>query len=334
MVSAISEFGPEDMYAGGCNYCIPQQVIEEWNRGIGFGSITPYSPHIQRLVDEVAQKIWKSYLDDVRPVEQPWIVVTAGAPGAGKTTVLERDLKEAAEAGQPRPVYVDPDAVFLKEMYAQHDPRDLFSQLNDEDESKTEDKPLTERHIRQMVYNLLRPASNGKTHQMLSNAIKLKLPIYFGSTSTNPRTPGSFQFYKNEGYRIRVPYVIAPDDIRWGSIKRRDGTFVQTTEEDTREKGKLLPQRIHDTFLTFADQIDFWYRDQVDGAAVKVAEWKKLSDSEHQGELTILNTPMYEAMTKVHNASCQSIGNPEVDPVALLWENSVEKVSRIVRLQR
>jgi hypothetical protein len=52
-------------------------------------------------------------------------------------------------------------------------------------------------------------------------------------------------------------HVSAPDDVRWGSIQERDKTFVQTTEQDIKEKWLLLPQRINDTFLKYADRLSF-----------------------------------------------------------------------------
>ena len=50
----------------------------------------------------------------------------------------------------------------------------------------------------------------------------------------------------------------APDDVRWACVKQRDKTFAQTTEQDVIEKGLLLPQRINDMFLAYADRIDFY----------------------------------------------------------------------------
>ena len=64
-----------------------------------------------------------------------------------------------------------------------------------------------------------------------------------------------FEFLKEQGYRIRIIHVSASDDVRWGSIQERDQSFVQTTEEDVRMKGLMVPQRITDTFLTHADEI-------------------------------------------------------------------------------
>lgn len=47
---------------------------------------------------------------------------------------------------------------------------------------------------------------------------------------------------------------------------------VQTTEQDVREKGLLLSQRINDTFLKYVDEIKFYYRDGVKQDAVLAAK--------------------------------------------------------------
>lgn len=68
--------------------------------------------------------------------------------------------------------------------------------------------------------------------------------------------------------------MTASDAVRWGSIIARDKQFVQTTEADIRDKGKMFPQRIRDTYLKYADEIEFYYRDAVDQNAILAGKWK------------------------------------------------------------
>jgi len=181
---------------------------------------------------------------------------------------------------------------------------------------------------RQNAYNKWRPGSNAATHLILGNLIREKCAFYFGSTSSGPATGKFFEFLKTQGYTIMVIHVSAPDDVRWGSIQERDKTFVQTTEQDVKEKGLLLPQRINDTFLKYADEIEFYYRGDVKQDAVLAARWLKNEDvSEFAGTLQILEPKQYEQIKSVHNAAVDILKKPE-----LLWEEAVESKAKILAM--
>lgn len=107
------------------------------------------------------------------------------------------------------------------------------------------------------AYNKWRPASNAAAHIILGNLIREKCAFYFGTTSSSPMTYKFFEFLKSQGYEIKLLHIIAPDDVRIGSIQERDKTFIQTTAQDIAEKGDLTPPRISDTFFKYADEIDF-----------------------------------------------------------------------------
>lgn len=118
----------------------------------------------------------------------------------------------------------------------------------------------------------------------------------------------------------------APDDVRWGSIQERDKTFVQTTEQDVREKGTMLPQRINDTFLQYADEIDFCFRDAVDGDAVLSAKWLRNEQGDtSQGTLEIVDEERYNQIKSIHNQALEKLNMPD-----LKWEDTVEARSQIM----
>ena len=123
----------------------------------------------------------------------------------------------------------------------------------------------------------------------------------------------TFQWLKDRGYEIRLIHVSAPDKVRWESIQQRDKTFVQTTETDVKEKGMLVPQRINDTYLAFADCIDFYFRSEADQDAILAATWTR-SDK----EIEVKNKEAFESIKALHDGICQSLGQDE-----LCWENSV-----------
>lgn len=237
--------------------------------------------------------------------------MTAGAPGAGKTIKLGQDLKANARKGVNY-AYICPDDVCLKSQT-----RTYAADILSSDQSRA---------ARQDAYNKWRPGSNAATHLILGNLIREKYAFYFGTTSSGPATGKFFEFLKNQGYIIRLIHVSASDDVRWRSIQERDQTFVQTTEQDVREKGLLLPQRINDTFLKYADEIEFYYRDEVKQDAVLAARWFKNEEtSELAGTLHVLNKESYDQVKSTHNAAVEILKRPD-----LLWEETVEASSKIL----
>src|SRR5205085_8823258 len=91
--------------------------------------------------------------------------------------------------------------------------------------------------IRQELYNKWRPGSNAATHLILAHLIRQQYAFYFGTTASSPSTGKFLEFLKSKGYTIKLLHLTAPDDVRWASVQERDKIFVQTTEEDIRDKG-------------------------------------------------------------------------------------------------
>lgn len=254
-------------------------------------------------INDLYQKILSA-----NPVKGNLAVMTAGAPGAGKTTKMRQDLERKAADGKSY-AYICPDDVCLK-----NQTRTYLAEIQSGNGSK---------EARQNAYNKWRPGSNAATHLILANLIREKYSFYFGTTSTGSATSKFFDFLKKRGYQIRLIHVSAPDDVRWESIKERDKTFVQTTEQDVREKGLLLPQRINDTFLSYADEIEFYYRGGVDQNALLAAKWTRNIGTQ-VGTLQIIDASKYDQIKMIHNSAVERLNRPE-----LLWESTVEKSSRI-----
>lgn len=283
----------DTIYNSNFNYCVPQKVVEGFLNGTAFGRTEPYtSEEKSRLIEDI-NEIYNQQVS-AHILDERVAVFTAGAPGAGKTTVMRSYVHS-------RPFsYVDPDDVCLKSMRSTWE--------------KDSADPLA-------AYDKWRPGSNAAAHLMLANLIRDGKGFYFGTTSSSPLTANTFAYLKEKGYKIHVIHVIAPDEERWKSIKERDKTFVQTTEQDVIEKGELVPQRINDTFLRFADTIEFYHRERFDSNAVLTATVERKED---QLGLAVHDQPMYEEMIKVHNTVCERIKDGD----QYRWENSVLKAVR------
>lgn len=295
---------------GGFEYSLPKGVLESFLSGKAFDNPEPYteeeSIRLQEDINEIFQKILS-----INPVKENVAVMTAGAPGAGKTIKMRQNISENASVGRNF-AYICPDDVCL-----QNQTRTYKADIESGSETKEE---------RQAAYNKWRPGSNAATHLILGNLIREKYAFYFGTTSSGPATGKFFEFLKKQGYQIRLIHVTAPDDVRWGSIQERDKTFVQTTEQDVREKGLLLPQRITDAFLAFADEIAFYYRDGVKEDALLAAKWiRNEPSSEVLGTLQIISPSQYEQIKTIHNSAIEVLKRPD-----LQWELTVEKNSKII----
>jgi hypothetical protein len=284
-------------------YSLPQEMLEGLLSGIGFGRLEKYTEEEFRALCEDIQEIYEKIMLE-GPEKAPLAVMTAGAPGAGKTTKMREVLSGKNIA------YICPDDVCLRGQR-----RTYRVDIESGDGSK---------EARLEAYNKWRPGSNAATHFTLANLIRERYAFYFGTTSSSPATGLFFKFLQEQGYRIKLIHLSAPDAVRWASIQERDETFVQTTEADVVEKGRLLPQRIMDTFLAYADEIEFYYRADVAKNAELAATWIRNKGEAKLGTLEIVSPLEYGAIKDIHNAAVTALGRPE-----LSWEATVEANSEI-----
>lgn len=293
----------------GYSYSLPKNVLEGFLHGKAFDHPNLYTEEeLARLKTDI-NELFQSMVSG-QPVKGNQAIISAGDLGAGKTVLLNQKLQKAAEAGFKYP-YVCPDDVCLKRQT-----RTYVADIEAGDGSP---------ESRKMSYDKWRPGSNVATHLLLANLIREKYSFYFGTTCSSPLTCKFFEFLKSQGYQIKVLHVSAPDKVRRDSIQERDKTFIQATEKDIKEKGQLVPQRINDTFLKYADEIEFYYRPEVSSDAVLAARWIKTSDhSKLIGKLAIIDKGAYEGVKTVHNTAIDALKKPE-----LRWEATVEAISTI-----
>ncbi len=298
-------------------YCVPEPTVRNFYIGAAFDRKEAHSKNEQDRLDQDIQNIYSMILSQ-NPASEKTIVITAGAPGAGKTWLM-RSLLEKEKASGKVSAYIDPDDVCLKSMA-------LTWRADVEKLSGLDLKE--EKAGRKKAYDQWRPGSNAANHLILANLIREGKSIYFGTTSSSPFMKGTFSYLKNQGYHIKLVHLVTPDSVRCDSIVKRDQQFIQTTEEDITNKGLMVPQRIHD-YLQGVDAIDFFFRGAVDQEATFAATWvrkdRPIDPDGKTGDLTILDQTVYNQMVRTHDEICGRID----DGNSLLWENSVERVSHI-----
>jgi hypothetical protein len=315
MVSVLGTDNICDMsriYNDSFKYVLPEKTLASFLSGEAFDNKKAYSEEELNRLKKDINTIFQNILatDPLKnSKEGPEIVVTAGAPGAGKTVAMRQRWEKAASDGI-RYAYVCPDDVCLKGMGLTYQ------------EEISGGKGTKEEW--QAAYNRWRPGSNAAAHFILAELIRKKYDIYFGTTSSGAATPTFLKFLKDQGYKITVMHMTMSDQKRWESVLERDGTFVQTTEEDVVQKGELFPQRIEDSFLKHADKIEFYYREGVKEDATLAARWIRNSSPSPVGKLKIVDPLAYGKIKEIHDAAVVRL-----DKLPLLWASTVEAKSEI-----
>lgn len=296
-------FNLDLIYNDSYNFSLPREILESYLSGNSYDYKQYYtdeeSAKLREDISEIYQEIMHS-----EPLDKPLAVMTAGAPGSGKTFKMREDLKKQQGHYGKSIAYICPDDVCLKRQT-----RTYLVDIAEGDGSFDSWKA---------AYDKWRPGSNAATHLVLAHLIRQNKAFYFGTTSSSPGAITFFEHLKKQGYHIRLLHITAPDDVRWESIKERDKSFVQTTEEDIRLKGFLVPQRINDTFLKFADEIEFYYRDGIFTSARLAAKWINKGE---ERVLEIINLEDYEKIKSIHNSIADELRRPDIQ-----WQETVERL--------
>lgn len=265
----------QHVYNSSFNFTIEQSSIESWLKGEGFDNDEPYSitdqENLKRDLNDLSQEVIPlELLKHQRSKEQSKCIpklflVTAGAPGAGKTKLLYAQLQKRHQLGEMY-CYVCPDEVCLKRMRRTYNSMRSF--LN---HTAPEDAMM----IAKRCYNKWRPASNAAAQLILAHLLQGRYPIAFGSTSTSNWTGRTFSFVKSLGYNLEILFVSAPPQVRQDSVRERSQRFSHCSELDLYEKEHLLNARILDSYLPYADTINFYWREHLHQEAMLVARWRR-----------------------------------------------------------
>ncbi len=321
----------------GFHYSLPRHMLEKYYQGKYFPDSVGYDAEIKAKVVQDTNSMYQTILAK-NPAHEKIAVITAGSPGSGKTWRMRADLKEQEKSF----AYIDPDDVALKSGMVityltelaegleeikktpcvSPEEKRALERIGKKAYASPEEKLTAEKEFRTAMYNKYRDGSNFATHVILAQLIKSGTAFYYGTTSSSPASAFFYKFLKDNGYTIRMLHMTAPDDVRWASIKERDKTFVQTTEADIRDKAYMVPERIDDTYLKYADTIEFCFRDGVHKSGVHAATWTRTQDG--KGVLVIHDKEAYAQVKKTHDVLCKGKEN-------ILWKNTVEQKSEIAQ---
>jgi hypothetical protein len=183
-----------------------------------------------------------------------FFLATAGAPGARKTTILERFVSMHPEYQQG--VYLDPDPRTLKFMAHTYYAQSLSALVVSNAQSYDE--------VIKNAYTKWRGGSNYIVLNLLEEAFALGRSVIHGTTSTGGHIPVFFGKLKENGYQITLLLCSCEDEVRYDAVDHRNKVvrFYQSSPEDAVSKGTLFPQRMG-AYFAYADQLYFFWSDRV-----------------------------------------------------------------------
>lgn len=288
-------FNLDAIYNDQFTYSLPRANLENFAKGLGLDNKVEYTPAEFELLKQDIQEIWDRIMAS-NPDRNGHLIVTAGAPGAGKTTLM-RSLWEKGETPGGRYAYTCYDDVCLKEM------RRTYGAMVKED-------PSPEGQAR--AYNKWRAGSHLALNLINAHLVKGRFNFYFGTTCSSPMTCKFFDFVRKYGYQsITILHVTAPDQVRWDSVKGH--TFTHTTSQDIINKQLMVHERIQDTILKYGNRVYFYFRPEADKDAILTSTWTP-------GKLDIVAPEMFKVMRDLHDKVCEGMKKPE-----LKWANTVDK---------
>jgi hypothetical protein len=239
-----------------------------------------------RLLDKDLAVVRNICLDDTCNTDTRFYLATAGAPGARKTTILERFVANHPEYAQG--VYLDPDPRTLKFMVHTYYAQSLNSLVI----SQTQDYDLVIKN----AYNKWRAGSNYIVLKLFEEAVALGRSVIYGATSTGSHIPVFFSKLKDNGYQIVLLLCSCPDVVRYEAVKYRNQVvrFYQSSPEDAVAKGKLFSQRMS-AYFAYADLLYFYWSDDLFSPERLAAVWQNGKLEVHDSEAMQRFVEKYEA---------------------------------------
>lgn len=251
------------------------------------------SSHLKNYSDEESQLLQKDLtvvrsvcLEDSQNTDIRFYLATAGAPGARKTTILEKFVANHPEYQSG--VYLDPDPRTLKFMVHTYYAQSLTPLAV----SRTEDY----NQVIKNAYDKWRAGSNYIVLTLLEEAFCAGRSIIYGTTSTGSHIPAFFAKLKEHDYKIVLLLCSCPDSLRYEAVDYRNQVlrFYQSSPEDAVAKGKFFPQRMG-AYFSYADLMYFYWSDELFSPERLAAVWQNGKLEIHDTEAMRRFVDKYEA---------------------------------------
>ena len=275
---------------------IPQFVIAGWMEQYDSGQLAEQYPEVNltkivQLMSKDRPIVRDICFDGTTPTEQKIYLATAGAPCAGKSTILEQVM--LSNNRYSNLVKVDPDRWGMLYMLYTYTAYMMGAAMTANAESY--------KAAQVRAYDVCRPASNILTLEIMNEAVDKGYSLVHGTTMTGAHVGSLMANLSEKGYEIDLIICMASDETRAQAAAHRSNVqgYYQSTPEDVREKGILLPQRM-ETYFLYADNLSFFWREDSTSNAVLVAKSMKGSN------LEIIDEIGWSMLSSKHNADAES----------------------------
>ena len=228
MIPTESHFTFDLPYTDGI---VPGSVVKAWD--------AQCAPKLRESVVADYDKIHALRLGSAPPEAgvKKLYLATAGAPGSGKSYLLEHELQTASDPRYTAMVKVDPDRYVMLEMKTYAD-----ALKNAQEPGRTPPEGAIK------AYDAARPGSNSIANRLLNEAVATGRHVAHGTTLTTPHAAKLLDSLCERGYERHLLLVSAPDDFRQAAVEHRNTVegFDQVTPADFRAKGKDATLRTAD----------------------------------------------------------------------------------------
>lgn len=264
--------------------------------------VKEYSEQEMRLIQKDLGVVRSVCLDGTHNTDTRFFLATAGAPGARKTTILEKFV--ASHPEYQGGAYLDPDPRTLRYMvhtyYAQSLSPLVISETGSYDA------------VIKNAYNKWRSASNYIVLSLLEEAFAAGRSVVYGTTSTGGHIPVFMTKLKENGYQITLLLCSCPDEVRKEAVEYRNSTvrFYQSSPEDVVSKGVFFPQRMK-AYFDHADILYFYWSDSLFTEERLAGIWQNGKLKIHDSEAMQCFIDKYEADRKTLEA--QNVSIPSFD---------------------
>jgi len=220
-------------------------------------------------------------------------LATAGAPAAGKTTVLEQQIAADPETYGDL-VRADPDVYSMRSMvHTYHD--FLLSPL------LVAESP-DYRSAQRRAYDIARPWSNIFANEVINEAIGAGFSLAHGTTMTGGSVRELLTSIREAGCEVHLLLCYAPDRVRDDSASYRatvQGNY-QATAQDVHAKGRLFPQRFA-SYFSLADRLTLFWRTGVTDRACEAAVYA-------QGKACVVDETAFDHFRTKYEDDCRALG--------------------------
>lgn len=237
------------------NLLVPKEIVESFAK--------TYSSEEMNLINIDLKNIRETSFFGKTPAKTtPIYVATAGGPGACKSTILETYLHDKLNF-----VYIDPDQRALKYMINAYYQSTTYYEISI-NPSYTD--------VQKNAYTKWRNASNYIANTMLNEAFAGGYNIAHGATSTTSAIESLYKKLKQKNYKIILLLCYATDETRITANDHRLKTqgFVQATQEDIINKGKMFCERFP-SYFEYADEIQLYWTENFLKGSIHAATYTK-----------------------------------------------------------